>query len=146
MKIWETMYMSQPPLKRKGHVRNCHGFASVVCKRCTFYSSSPKSFGILEQTLTITFIMGFGCILKSKNYWFWSEIQHDWPIMCPDWLKSKQMFFWEENKWEYLTNKMAATTVLNITTYGKMYKNLLVEITRINCQFIRIIIGWAALQ
>ena len=57
-KFKET-YMSQTPLKteRKGNVRNCHVFASVViCKLFTFHSSSPKLVCILEPTLTITFI------------------------------------------------------------------------------------------
>jgi hypothetical protein len=103
-KNWEQikkkMYMSQPTLKtkRKGKVRNCHVIVSVVvCKIFTFQSSSPKLFYILEPTLTITCIRW----LRSRNYWFWSEIQHDWPIMCPDWMKSPKCSSEKKTKWEF---------------------------------------------
>jgi hypothetical protein len=53
-------------------------------------------------SLTKMFIRWLGNTLQSRNIEGWSEIQHDWPIMCPDLLKYPKMSSWEENKWNDL--------------------------------------------
>ena len=56
------------PIIEKGHVRNCHHFASVlVCKLSTFPSSSPKHIGILELNLTMMYIGWLCSLLITRN-------------------------------------------------------------------------------